>query len=246
MKNLKNWTLQFASVLLLLGASVGLTSCDDETLSASKAKSLLKKEISRLNQEKAGIEITTGYYECNDDEARYKLRQLVANQLIDYKCERVMKPETVKKTRRVRDGWGFTYNKTYYETDIVPTYFVTVALTEKGKKLLWEEKEVKPTKDEEEMKADLELDSSKFPEGSVKEVEFPETDAETGATAAADAEGDGVMDDISEEDYDAMAADEKRSEERIRPGQDEGGEGGREIVGLWHKGCEGEKHPDLR
>ena len=58
--------------------------------------------------------------------------------------------------------------------DTVATYFVTVGLTDKGKKLVVTEMpEVKPDKDEAELRLDLQVDESKYPESSVDYVEFP-------------------------------------------------------------------------
>lgn len=173
--------LSFAG-LLSLGLATGC--CKDQSLSASKAKSLVKKEMARMHIDNVVTSISTGYYECNDDDARYTLRQLAANDVITYKCDRIQKMERVRKSRRVQRGYFLTYYDTeyYYVNEPVTTYFVTVALTEKGQKLVVEKQEVEPTADRKELRLDDEIDLSKFPEASVKYQEF--SDAEIGVNDA--------------------------------------------------------------
>ena len=83
-------------ILMAFIATSCFVSCSDspDELSASKAEKLVKKEMKRLNQLVQGYTVTTGYYECNDADIRYKYRQLAANDLITYKCDKVEKPET--------------------------------------------------------------------------------------------------------------------------------------------------------
>lgn len=137
-------------------AACCFVSCSDspDELSANKAEKLVKKEMKRLNQLEQGITIKTGYFECNDADVRYKYRQLAANDLITYKCDKVEKPERVRKSRIVRRNYGwYSYNDTeyYWVNEMQTTYFVTIALTEKGQKLVMEEKEVEPDEDQKEL-----------------------------------------------------------------------------------------------
>ena len=147
------------AILVAFITAMCMISCSEssDTLSASTAKKLYKNECERLNTLEQGQEIETGYYECNDNDYRYKLRQLAANDLVTYSCEKIKK-----------------IKKRYYRNDTIDTYFVTVALTENGQKMIFEEKEVEPTEDEAELKNDEEFDWSQFPEASVKFEEFPE------------------------------------------------------------------------
>lgn len=167
-------------LILTLAAMLCIVSCSEssDSLSDSTAKSLVKKEFERLNRMDGSYAIQTGYFECNDNQMRYLYRQLAANDLITYKCDKVKKTERVQKTRKVtRYGfWGYKYTDTerYWVNEDVDTYFVTIELTEKGKKLIAEEKEVEPSDDDKEMKYDMEVDNSKFPESKVQEDEFAE------------------------------------------------------------------------
>ena len=187
------------TLCVAVAAMVCMTSCcnHDNGLKASKAKSIVKKEMVRKHLDQVTTSIKVGYYECNDAAARYELRQLAANELLTYKCDIVMKPERVQKSRRVqRYVWGYSYYDTeyYYVNDTVPTYFVTVDLTDKGKKLVVEEQEIKPTADEKELKLDFEPDLSRYPESAVEFAEFPgDADSEEVAEEGdVDTEGDGV------------------------------------------------------
>lgn len=181
---------QFA-ILVAFVAALCMISCDEgsESLSASTAKKVFKKELTRLNQMESSQEITIGYFECNDNDARYKLRQLAANELITYKCEKV---------KKIKEG--------YWRNDTIDTYFVTTALTEKGQKLVAEEKEIDPTEDDAELKKDEEFDWSQFPEASVDYQEFPEIVKPVEEEDLVTEVEDGVYDDF---DYDSPEVEQK-------------------------------------
>lgn len=180
-------------LIICCGIVLCFASCSDsrESISDSTAKKLFKKEMKRLNKMEQTFSIQTGYYECNDNDTRYKLRQLAANDIITYKCDIVKKQERVQKTRRVQAGYFYRYwtTESYYVNEEIDTYFVTVALTEKGQKLVSEEKEIEPSDDEKDMKNDMEIDYSKFPETNVDIVEFPS--AAAGEPVAAEEEDPG-------------------------------------------------------
>lgn len=164
---------------LLLMATMCFVSCGEspDSLSPSTAKKLFKDELKRRNQLDVYSSVQIGYFECNENDIRFKLRQLAANDLITYQCKQVPKKERIKKTRMVtKNSWYGTYQtkQTYWEDEDVTKYFVKTALTEKGQKLVYEEKDVKPSADEEELRKDFEVDKTKFPEAAVKEMEFPE------------------------------------------------------------------------
>jgi hypothetical protein len=181
------------AILVAFVAALCMISCDEgsESLSASTAKKVLKKEITRLNETEKAMAVQVGYFECNDNDVRYQLRQLAANELITYKCEKVEK-----------------VIKGYWRNDTIETYFVTTALTEKGQKLVAEEKEVEPTEDETEVKNDEEFDWSQFPEASVDYQEFPEIKKPVEEEVLADEPEDGVYDDY---DYDSDEPQEEPS-----------------------------------
>lgn len=178
MKKHQNSICGFMMTLVAIVATLCLMSCSEssDSLSASTAKSLVKKELQRLEKLQGTEAIPVGYFECNDNGQRYKYRQLAANELITYKCEKVIKKERVRKTRKVthRGYWGipFVEKQQYYVDEEVTTYFVTIALTEKGEKLVYEAPEVKPSDDEKDMKLDMEVDESQFPESKVSMDEF--------------------------------------------------------------------------
>ena len=194
-------------LLLALAAMFCLVSCTEssESLSASTAKSLVEEELQRLNKTEGVCSVATGYFECNDDHQRYIYRQLEANGLIAYKCDKIIRVERVQKTRRVtRSYWGYSYYDTesYWVNENVTTYFVTISLTEEGKKLVMEEKEIEPTNDEKDLMCDVEVDPSKFPESKVNPDEFSSPSAKVVQAS----EEDFVMaDSIS---VDTVAADE--------------------------------------
>lgn len=157
-----------------------LVSCSEssDTLSESTVKSLVKKELTRQNRMEGTAYVQVGYFECNDAQQRYQLRQLAANDLITYKCDPIKKKERVQKTRQVKRygffGYSYTDTERYWVDEDVTTYFVTIALTEKGQKLVVADKEMEPSDDAKDLKLDQEFDRSKFPESQVNFDEFAE------------------------------------------------------------------------
>lgn len=168
--------LSFFVAILVLGS---LVSCgnDRDTLSACKAKRLFNKELQRTYTHVAAIEIPTGYFECNDEESRTQLRQLEANGLINYKCTPVVRMERQQRSRSVYryDYWygGYYDTEYYYVWDTTYCYFVDVSLTEAGQALVYERPEVKPTKEEKELREDFEVNADQYPEAQVGPEQFP-------------------------------------------------------------------------
>jgi len=196
------------SIMLL--TAMCMVSCSDspDSLSASTAKKLFKKEMKRLNQSDVYSSVQIGYFECNDNDVRYKYRQLAANEIITYQVKKVMKQERVKKTRVRKSSWGGTYKENYWVNEDVPVYFITTALTDKGKKLVYEEKDIKPTADEEELRLDFEVNKSKFPEASVAEDEFPGTAATTSQAETAEEQSTAEEFDCPDDEFDFVADNE--------------------------------------
>jgi len=199
---------KISSFLLVLVTALCLVACSDspDSLGKSTAKKIFKKEMTRLHKLDGSAVIQTGYYECNDDDARYKLRQLAANEIVTYKCDVVKKKERVKKTRRVQAGYWYRYwtTESYYVTEEVDRYFVTVALTDKGRALIYEEPEIEPDEDAKDMNLDEELDLSKYPEFNVNPEEFPVPGADTDY---AEVEQEVAGDSVGEVDSVAVAED---------------------------------------
>lgn len=196
-------------VLLALVAAVCFVSCGDspDRLEPSRAKKLAKKELLRTHGNESSATVSVGYYECNDNDDRLKLRQLAANDIVSYSCEIVKKMERVKKTRRVQAGYYYRYwtTESYWVDEEVNTFFVKVALTEKGQKLVFEEKEAEPSEDEKDLKKDKEIDLSKFPEFTVEETEFPQLAKKAEQAEVTEGDEDGVMDDEMYAEEDAAA-----------------------------------------
>lgn len=108
-----------------------------------------KKAVEQLDALKNDVvaELSTGYYEMNNVEYRYKLRQLAANELITYKAEQINE-----------------YKTSYWRGEYVEEHvFVTVELTDKGRKFIAEQ-----VGDAEE---DFFVDYTKFPEYNVAQEE---------------------------------------------------------------------------
>ncbi len=109
----------------VVACGFGLSSCCSDNGELTKGD--VENEIERItageleHMQYAGFKI--GYYEENDADARYKLRQLASLGLITYQAEDIV--ETVEK----KDWYGRVdgYNKNNH-------IFVTVALTEDGQK----------------------------------------------------------------------------------------------------------------
>lgn len=197
----------FLLSIILLAAGC-FVSCSDspDSLSASTAKKLFKNEVKRKKQLDNYTAIQIGYFECNDNDVRYKYRQLAATGLITYQCKKVTKQENVKKTRIKKGYWG-NYKESYWEKEDVTVYFITTELTDKGKKLVYEEPEIKPTADEEELRLDFEPNKSKYPEASVDEQEFPEAAANTPQADATEEESESAEEFDCPDDPDDFVAD---------------------------------------
>lgn len=203
----KNIILSLVCTFILVFAT---SCCKDDTLTARKAKKLAQKELARTHSDTYYYPLTVGYYECNDNDTRYKLRQLAANEVITYSCERVKQTIQVRKSRRVlRSYYYYSYYDTeyYYDYDTIDTYFVTVDLTEKGKKLAIDSlPEPDKTKDELELRLDFKPDLSKYPEFNVDSIEFPVM-KKTDNTRQEETEA--VVDvEAVNEDYDEIVVDE--------------------------------------
>ena len=200
---------KFMFTIMAFTAIIAFTSCSDsnDSLSSSTAKSLVKDELKRQHELVGAFSIRVGYFECNDDVTRYQYKQLAANELITYKCDIVKKKVRVQKERKLTDTnwWGEKYEYTdYYWTDEeVKTYFMTVTLTEKGKKLIYVEEPAELSDDEKDLKPDMVFDRSKFPESNVP----LDSDMDSTLIAKKKPQLPTMSTAITEEVYDTVAAD---------------------------------------
>lgn len=147
---------------LLMGGVLLLASCGDSSqFTKGTAESAASEVMQVLEDNYNYSTVKTGYYECDDDGDRLKLRKLAAAGVVTYKAEKVTD---------VRGGW-YSYN--------VDHVFVTVALTEEGQKYVLTQEEVDAI-DEARSKAGVDEDlhysamDEEYPEDAVPvEETFP-------------------------------------------------------------------------
>ena len=122
--------IAFAAFALAL-----LTACssdDASRISPSTVKSLVTKELKEKAQADVFNTVKLGYYEENDEDARYTLRKLAAAGVITYDVERV------ETARRIKNGYTVDY-RTHrlveaYRTIKGEVIFVHADLTDEGRK----------------------------------------------------------------------------------------------------------------
>ena len=145
--------LKVYSMLAVFAAVSVLTSCTFHSPDEISSRDITK-EYNRVIEEQVANMVTVpvmiGKYECNDDGERYALRELEAAGLITYDVERLAWWEkafkSVKHTYTAYESYGwysYPVEKSYWDKkesyDFEDHYIVTVALTDKGKKLVVEE-----------------------------------------------------------------------------------------------------------
>ena len=145
--------LKVYSMLAVFAAVSVLTSCTFHSPDEISSRDITK-EYNRVIEEQvtnmAVAPVCVGKYECNDEGERFALRQLEAAGLITYDVERLAWWEksfkNVKRTYTAYESWGwysYPVEKSYWDKketyDFEDHYIVTVALTDKGKKLVIEE-----------------------------------------------------------------------------------------------------------
>ncbi len=94
-----------------------LASCGGDELSKGKAESALEDQLVMFQDSSQVVSLVTGYYEENEESSRYALKKLAAVGMITYKVDLIIE---------TRQSW--------YSTRKYPHYFVTVNLTEEGRK----------------------------------------------------------------------------------------------------------------
>lgn len=105
-----------------MGSLVGIcgvmfASCGGDELSKGRAKSALEDQLVMFQDSSQVVQLVTGYYEENNEGARFALKKLAAAGVINYKVDLITE---------TRQGW--------YSTRQYNHYFVTVSLTEEGQK----------------------------------------------------------------------------------------------------------------
>lgn len=108
---------------ILMGSLVGicgvmLASCGSDSMSKGNAEGALEDQLVMFQDSSQVVGLNTGYYELDDADERFQLKKLAAAGMIDYKVELIVETRT---------GW---YAGQYDH------YFVTVNLTEEGKKYI--------------------------------------------------------------------------------------------------------------
>lgn len=109
---------------LLLGSIMGLclaafSSCGNGELSKGEAEDALEDQLVMFQDSSQVVSLATGYYEENDEDRRFALKKLAAAGMVTYKVDLIIES---------RQSW--------YSVRKYPHYFVTVALTEAGKKFV--------------------------------------------------------------------------------------------------------------
>lgn len=107
---------------ILMGSVLGicgvmLASCGGDGLSKSSAENALEDQLVMFQDSSQVVQLVTGYYEENDEDARFALKKLAAAGMINYKVDLIV------ETRQI-----------WYSTRQYNHYFVTVSLTEEGQK----------------------------------------------------------------------------------------------------------------
>lgn len=142
-------TMLMGVVVLCVSAMFSCNNSDNSYIKIKDVKSAVEK-LDALQDSANVVSLKVGYYEENDADDRFKLRQLAANEMITYKAEQINE-----------------YTNTWWGPRVNEHVFVTVALTEKGNKYVVTE----PIKSEEDV---VEIDCESFPESAVPyEEEIP-------------------------------------------------------------------------
>lgn len=112
-----------------------LTACSGDNasrISPSTVKALVTESLKEDAEAEEFNVVKLGYYEENDEDARYTLRKLAAAGVITYDVERI------ETSRRIKNGYTIDY-RTYRLVDAYRTikgkaYFVHADLTDEGRK----------------------------------------------------------------------------------------------------------------
>lgn len=161
-----------------------LTACSGDNasrISPSTVKALVTESLKEDAEAEEFNVVKLGYYEENDEDARYTLRKLAAAGVITYEAERV------ETTRRIKGGYTVDY-RTHrlveaYRTIKGQVVFVHADLTDEGRKWVVAELPEPPVKEDKYLKP---LDYVYYPEFDAprKDVFPGEADEGTQASSA--------------------------------------------------------------
>ena len=137
---------------LAIVAVSALVSCgDNREFTTGRAEDAIE-DLPMFQDSANVVTVKAGYWEENDVSMRYKLRQLAANEMLTYSVEQIN--EYIPASY-----WSRAKTKSHV--------FVTVALTEKGKKYIVSE----PIKDKDSEELKNKNKDKTFPESSISEEE---------------------------------------------------------------------------
>ncbi len=162
----------FSAIALFAGATLVGCNPSPDSISEREILSQFNNELEADAENVSYVQIATGTYDCPNDSYRLKLRQLECAKLITYDVERYAwwerSYENVRESYRVqRNYYWYSYYDTEYRTvkktnyEFEDHYVVTVALTDKGKKLAVEDLP-EPTIEEDTDLKNPEIDPMKY------------------------------------------------------------------------------------
>ena len=151
MKNKQTLWSNLCKAGLAIVAVSAFISCGNKEFTSGRAEDAIE-DLPFFQDSANVVTLKTGYYEENDAPMRLKLRQLAANEMLTYSAEQI--------NEYIPAGY-WTREKT------IPHVFVTVALTEKGKKFIVTE----PIKDKDAEELKNKNKEEKYPEAGVAEAE---------------------------------------------------------------------------
>lgn len=153
MKNKQNvWANSCKAVGLAIVAVSIFASCGNSTeFTVGRAEDAIE-DLPMFQDSANVIKLQTGYYEEGDANTRLKLRQLAANEMLTYSAEQINEYIPASYWSRAKT---------------IPHVFITVALTEKGKKYIVTE----PIKDKDSEELKNKNKEETYPESSVASEE---------------------------------------------------------------------------
>ncbi len=152
MKNKLNECANLCKTGLAIMAVSALVSCgNNKEFTSGRAEDAIE-ELPMFQDSANVVKLKVGYYEENDASTRYQLRQLAANEMLTYSAEQIN--EYIPASY-----WSRAKTKEHV--------FITVALTEKGKKYIVNE----PIKDKESKELENKNKEQTYPESTVTDNE---------------------------------------------------------------------------
>lgn len=151
MRNKQSLWSNLCKAGLAIVAVSAFVSCGNKEFTSGRAEDAIE-DLPFFQDSANVVTLKAGYFEENDASTRLKLRQLAANEMLTYSAEQI--------NEYIPAGY-WTSAKT------IPHVFVTVALTEKGKKFVVTE----PIKDKDAEELKNKNKEEKYPEAGVVEAE---------------------------------------------------------------------------